>query len=269
MPIGIGIDFEDITQTPAYRSLDSTPEISIPFESIVQRLLEMFETHEVTATFFVVSDLAEEWPDLIRWIAEAGHEIASHSATHPSLPTLSPAAKRREIRNSKATLEAITDATVDGFRAPTGQLDDEVYRLVADAGYSYSSSVIPALPVPGFYSSEYRFRDPTTIETAEGTVPELPLSVCPVIRVPVAGAWIRLLGRTYAIKSLRQLLKRGSPVLTYSHPWEFVPLQETPLPRRNRIRTGDWLYETYDRLLQLDAEYCPVSELVDRNTNAP
>lgn len=269
MPIGIGIDFEDITQTPAYRSLDSTPEISIPFESIVQRLLGLFETHEVTATFFVVSDLAEELPDLIRRITEAGHEIASHSATHPSLPTLPTAVKRREIRDSKATLEAITDTTVEGFRAPTGQLDDEVYRLIVDADYSYSSSVIPALPIPGFYSAEYRFREPTTIETVEGTVPELPLSVSPVIRIPVSGAWIRLLGRTFASKSFRQLLKRESPVLTYSHPWEFVPLQETPLPRRNRIRTGDWLYDTYDRLLQLDAEYCPVSELVDRNTNAP
>lgn len=48
MPIGIGIDFEDITQTPAYRSLDTDPEILIPFESVTERFLALFEEHDVT-----------------------------------------------------------------------------------------------------------------------------------------------------------------------------------------------------------------------------
>lgn len=268
VPIGIGIDFEDITQTPAYRSLNSVPEISIPFESIADRLLRLFEKHEVSATFFVVSDLAEVWPDLIRRIASAGHEIASHSATHPSLPDLSTSEKRQEIEESKASLEAIVGAGVEGFRAPTGQLDDEVYRLLAEAGYSYSSSVIPAIPIPGFYSNEYNFRHPRTVETSDGVVTELPLAVSPLIRLPVSGAWIRLLGRTYVIKSLQHLLKQPAPVLTYSHPWEFVSLQDTPLPRRNRIRTGEWLFDTYEKILQLDTEYCPVSDLVNQIDHA-
>lgn len=262
MPLGIGIDFEHITHTPAYRSLETAPQIEIPIETITNRLLDLFKRHGVQATFFVVSEFAERYPDLIRTIADEGHEIASHTASHPSLTSVASAEKRAELQDSKRTLEEITGRSVVGFRAPTFQLDDEVYSLLAEEGYTYSSSVMLSVPIPGFYSNDFAFADPTRITTPTKELVELPLAVSPGLRVPVSGAWTRLLGRTYTLACLRWLLTDERPVLTYAHPWEFTPLQDTPLPLRNRLRTGEWLFDAYDRLLSLDANFGTVSELV-------
>ena len=261
MSLLLGIDFEHIYHTPAYRALDSSPEILIDLETITERLLDLLDRHNSQATFFVVADLAEEYPELIRRITAAGHEIASHTLSHPSLPSEDRSRKQREIRRSKEILERISGSTVTGFRAPTFQVDDEVYSLLAESGYQYSTSVAPCLPIPGFYSNTYDFTEPTIITTPSDSIDEIPIAVNPLMRLPVSGAWTRLFGRTYTLKSIEVLLERDRPVLTYVHPWEFTALWETPLPFRNRFRTGEWLFETYERLLKT-AESITVSEFV-------
>lgn len=123
---------------------------------------------------------------------------------------------------------------------------------------------MPSIPIPGFYSDRYDFEGPVRIQTTGRGLTEFPLAVHPTVRFPISGAWIRLFGRTYTKGGLRRISRNGGIALTYSHPWEFVSLSDTPLTLRNRFRTGEWLFETYDRLLQLDAEYCSVSALLDR-----
>lgn len=267
MALALGIDFEHIYHTPAYRSLESVPEISIDLEAITARLLRLLDENDVRATFFVVSDLAEESPALLERIASEGHEIASHTVSHPSLPSLREREIHQEVRESKATLERISGATVAGFRAPTFQVDDRVYAALADTGYTYSSSVMPSVPIPGFYSDMYGFEGPVDVITDGGRVAEYPVAVSPYVSLPISGAWTRLLGRHFTLKSVNRLLARGKSVLTYVHPWEFTNLQDTPLPFRNRVRTGDWMFETYEQLLELDAEFVTVGGL--SSTSAP
>lgn len=265
MAFGLGIDFEHIYHTPAYRSLESPPEISIDLEAVTDRLLRLLDENGARATFFVVSDLAEESPDLVQRIASAGHEIASHTVSHPSLPSLREREIQNEARESKATLERVSGATVSGFRAPTFQVDDRVYAALADAEYTYSSSVMPSVPIPGFYSDVYGFEGPVDVITHAGSIAEYPVAVSPYVSLPVSGAWTRLLGRHFTVKSVKRLLARDEQVLTYVHPWEFTNLQDTPLPFRNRVRTGDWMFETYEQLLRLDAEFVTLGELASAN----
>lgn len=261
MALGLGIDFEHIYHTPAYRSLETSPEIPIDLEGVTTRLLQLLDEHDARATFFVVSDLAEESPSIVERIASAGHEIASHTVSHPSLPSLQTRELLAEVRESKATLERISGATVSGFRAPTFQIDDRVYGALAEAGYSYSSSVMPSVPIPGFYSDRYGFEEPVDVVTGGGQVAEYPVAVSPTVSLPVSGAWTRLLGRRFTVRSVKRLLARNEPVLTYVHPWEFTGLQNTRLPFRNRVRTGDWMFETYEQLLGLDAKVVTLGEL--------
>jgi len=261
MSLVLGIDFEHIHHTPAYRSLDDPPEIPIDLKTITDRLLDLLDRHDSQATFFVVAELADQYPDLIREIANRGHEIASHTVTHPSLPAQTPAKKRTEIQQSKDVLEELSGVEVTGFRAPTFQVDDESYSLLIEAGYRYSSSVASCLPLPGFYSNDYDFAESTNIRASEGGLIEQPVAVNPWIQLPVSGAWTRLFGRTYFLKSVQTLLERDVPVLTYVHPWEFTSLWGTPLPFRNRFRTGEWLFDTYEQLLR-DAESVTVSEFL-------
>lgn len=268
MAIALGIDCEHITHTPAYRNLDAPNDTSIDLVHTTKTLLELFDGYDVSATFFIVAELAEAHPDLIKRIEDRGHEIASHTVTHCSLPTAADETVVDELHRSKAILEEVVTQRVRGFRAPTCQIDDDVYTTLAVEGYDYSSSVMPSIPIPGFYSNEYAFSEKTSMSTPAGDVMEIPLSVHPIARLPISGAWMRLLGRTYTLHGMQALLQAEQDVVTYSHPWEFESLKETSLPFRNRVRTGAWLVDTYERILELDAEFCTVGELVERTASA-
>lgn len=266
MAFALGIDFEDITHTPAYRGLDDPGEIKIDLDRNTTLLLDLFDRYDVSATFFVVADIADTHPELVHRIDAAGHEIASHTVTHYSLLDTDSDTIIDELSRSKRMLTDLTGAEVTGFRAPTCQIDDEVYHVLASEGYDYSSSVMPSLPIPGFYATNYTFSDATSIETSCGAVMEIPLSVHPLARLPLSGAWMRLLGRRYTLHGMRSALQAGQNVVTYSHPWEFESLWNTPLPFRNRIRTGSWLVDMYESILELDAEFCTVGTLAERTT---
>jgi peptidoglycan/xylan/chitin deacetylase (PgdA/CDA1 family) len=266
MAIALGIDFEDITHTPAYRGLANPGDTGIDLEGVTARLLDLLDEYDISATFFIVAEIAEEQPALIREIGARGHEIASHTVSHCSLTEVEDNVSKHELVESKHLLEHVTNQEVEGFRAPTCRIDDSVYRELIEAEYSYSSSVMPSVPIPGFYSNGYSFAGSTTVSAGDRNLTEVPLSVHPTFRVPLSGAWIRLLGRSYAHHGIRSRLKADQHVVTYSHPWEFESLRETPLPFRCRVRTGDWMYETYESILSLDAEFCTVSEIAGQSS---
>lgn len=263
MPLGVSIDFEHICHTPAYKQLDRDQTINLDIPTITKEILALLGRNGITTTFFVVSELAQKHPALIQEMVSQGHEIASHSVTHPSLLSLETPEIKTEIFESKRTLERISGTDVTGFRAPTCQISDQVYNILAEAGYEYSSSVMPSIPLPGFYSDKYSFERPTEVVTENGCVIEYPLAVHPVFKIPISGAWTRLLGRRFFLSSIKNLLNRKESVLTYVHPWEFVRLQDTPLPVRNRLRTGDWVKDTYQRLLALDHEFATTKEFLN------
>ncbi len=262
-PIALGIDFEDIRHTPAYRALDTQDGIGVDIPTVTDKLLRLFDEFNAEVTFFIVSELAEKYPDLVRRIDREGHEIASHTRSHRSLPEVSDKELAEAVAGSKEDLESIIGCTVQGFRAPTCEIDARTYRYLVSAGYDYSSSVMPSVPIPGFYSVNNEVpRKPSRVNIDGETLFEVPIMVAPGVRLPVSGAWIRLLGRQYALKSLRHQSRSGV-VCTYSHPWEFQRM-EKPLPFRCRHRTGEWLWETYKRIVELDREFVTCSELCNQ-----
>ncbi len=76
-------------------------------------------------------------------LATQGHEIASHTLTHPILPQLGDADLERELRESRRRLETIVDAPVTGFCYPNGDHDDRVVLACRNAGYSYAATTLP------------------------------------------------------------------------------------------------------------------------------
>src|SRR5262249_48267159 len=114
-PITFTLDLEDYAPagTPARANV------------IVPRVLELLAEHAVTGTFFVVGELAEAEPALVRAIASGGHEVALHGYRHVPLPQLEPATFRAETARGRALLEDVTGAPVTGFRAPTFSLVPE------------------------------------------------------------------------------------------------------------------------------------------------
>ena len=83
-----------------------------------QRLLACLADHGVRATFFVLGEVAETFPELVREIAGAGHELGVHGFHHRQVFKLSPEGFRREVEPAKKLIEDITGAAVEGHRAP-------------------------------------------------------------------------------------------------------------------------------------------------------
>lgn len=81
-------------------------------------------------------------PGQIRELADAGHEIGSHSVTHPILTNVDDASLKRELEDSRSSLRAWSGQAVDGFCYPNGDHDARVIKAVRSAGYRYGSTVL-------------------------------------------------------------------------------------------------------------------------------
>ena len=121
---------------------------SVPcrIERNVDRVLELLDGHGARGTFFTLGWIAERFPQLVRRIANADHEVASHGYGHQRASDLTPAAFSADIRLAKAILEDITGEGVTGYRAPSFSISNAnlwAHDCIAEAGYAYSSSVYP------------------------------------------------------------------------------------------------------------------------------
>src|SRR5438552_15419866 len=115
-------------------------------------LLEVLERYGARATFFALGWVARRHPDLIRTIARAGHEIASHCWDHARVTKLTPVQFRSSVRRSKRVLEDITGAPVVGVRAPSFSIVAErewAPDILLEEGYGYDSSLFP-IRRPGY-----------------------------------------------------------------------------------------------------------------------
>ena len=111
-----------------------------------QWLLDRLAERELKATFFVIGQIAEHSPKLVRAIQQAGHEVASHGWDHQRLHRLTPAMFRKDVRQSKNALEHVTGTPVLGYRAPTFSLMKETawaIDVLAEEGFRYDSSIYP------------------------------------------------------------------------------------------------------------------------------
>ncbi len=119
------------------------------FASGMKNMLAFLKRNDVRATMFTIGSDVED-DQKREWLIEAvrqGHEIASHSLTHPHLSRLSFEEKRTEIAKSRELLTHELDTTVNGFRAPGYEIDRDCLELLERYGYTYDSS---AFPTPAF-----------------------------------------------------------------------------------------------------------------------
>ena len=87
-------------------------------------LLSTLEAENVRVTFFTVQFWAEKYPEYLKKIADAGHEIGTHSATHSYMSRLSETEIKKELETSCAAIEKVTGKDVELFRPPYGDYDD-------------------------------------------------------------------------------------------------------------------------------------------------
>lgn len=118
------------------------------YDEALPPLLDLLAGLDLRATFFAIgrdarSSAGAAW---LRRLAEAGHEVANHTETHPiAWRRLTRAEKAREIDQAHEVLSAAAGRPVAGFRAPAFDLDRETLDLLLERGYLYDSSLFPSL----------------------------------------------------------------------------------------------------------------------------
>lgn len=221
------------------------------------RLLDLLDAHRAQGTFFVLGWLAERKPDLVRRIADRGHEIASHGFGHTMVTKMAPQEFRQDIRKSKAVLEQITGRAVKGYRAPTFSIVKKTswaYPILSEEGYRYSSSVFPVRH-DRYGWPEFGDEPREMASGGSGGLWEVPLSVGSIgpLRVPFGGGgYLRWYPFFLTKRLFRHRVRDGKSVVLYVHPWELDANQpgiRAPLLPRIRHRVG--ISRMEERLTQL------------------
>jgi hypothetical protein len=212
----INVDIDSLHLYYRIHGLDEARATNAVWERGVVRFAELFAELGVHATFFVVVEDLSRWPaaravaeDLVR----AGHELASHSLTHPyDLVRQHDRFIRNELRASREILSEVRGAPVTGFRAPGYTMTPRVLRLVGEAGYDYDSSIFPSPPyylakLAVLASMALRGRESHSIvgppsvmwerrlPSRKAGLVELPVTVLPGLRAPFIGTSLLMLKR--------------------------------------------------------------------------
>jgi len=126
------------------------------------RLLDILEQYEHKATFFTLGNVAHKHPELVRRIADAGHEIASHGYNHQSIFNLTPNQVREDVGRSVKLLEDISGQKVIGFRAPDFSIREYLFEwyceALAENGLKYDSSLFPMKVIKYGIEKEYSLK---------------------------------------------------------------------------------------------------------------
>lgn len=188
------------------------------FREPLKHIFEVFEKHKVCSTFFVLGEIAEFFPEIVEEIYDMGHEVASHGYLHKDL-TKMPIIEFEELeKKTRNLLMRTTGGTPKGFRAPLFKINQEILKSLERVGYSYDSSVVPSIRIPGwigYYTAPLRVYRTRMCKRFF----EVPVAVLPYLRFPAGGGWfLRNFGVNYVKTAIRFLLRKKLPVVLYIHP---------------------------------------------------
>jgi polysaccharide deacetylase family protein (PEP-CTERM system associated) len=210
-PVTFTLDVED------HRPHDGWPE---RFPALTREVLAFVAERGVRGTVFVVGEIGESHPTLVRDIAAAGHEVGLHAWRHVPLTEVDPDAFREETRKGKAVLEDVLGADVVGFRAPTASVQAAtawVPDVLQELGFRYSSSVIPAHnPLHGWPEA------PRDVFRYGCGLTELPMPVNGIgaVALPLlGGVYFRVV--PWAIVRTARLIEDSTVPSIYCHPYDF------------------------------------------------
>lgn len=261
---GMSVDVEDWFQVGAFENIidrDDWASLADRVERNCDVILAMFAQQGISATFFTLGWVAQRHPALVRRIADAGHELASHGWDHERVFRMTSQEFAHDLEMSRKAIEDASGQRVSGYRAPSFSIDRRTpwaHEVLAEQGYAYSSSVAPVA------HDHYGWREAPRF--AFRPVPGSDFVEIPVTTATFAGqrlaagggGFFRVLPYGFSRWAIRQVNRReGRPAVFYFHPWEVDPDQPrvAGAPMRSRLRHYTNLDGMADKLRQLIGEF--------------
>jgi polysaccharide deacetylase family protein (PEP-CTERM system associated) len=224
-------DVEDYFQVSAFSGLvgrQDWEKLECRIPRNMDRILELLSDRDVRATFFTLGWVAQNFPEVVRRIADAGHEVASHGMEHTRVWLQDERSFLEDSSSAKKILEDVTGAPVVGYRAASWSIDERTpwaHDVLERAGYKYSSSIYPIkhdhFGVPDAPTSPYF--------VGSGDLLEIPASVVDIAgrNIPAGGGgYFRLYPLVFSKWLINRIQSSGDrPYIFYFHPWEMDPEQ--------------------------------------------
>ncbi|WP_077532951.1 polysaccharide deacetylase family protein [Massiliimalia massiliensis] len=124
----------------------------------IPEILDTLDQYQVKATFFLVGDWCEKYPESVKEIKNRGHEIGNHSDTHPDMPSLERNEIMKEINDCSSKIEAVTGEKPSLFRPPSGAYNNLVVDTAREMGYEVIQWDCDSLDWKGLSVDEMRRR---------------------------------------------------------------------------------------------------------------
>ena len=254
----LGIDFEDWFHPELIQKMLTNEEKSFEVVKGIDKILEFLRKHDTYATFFMVGEILEKFPDILDKILENGHEIGFHTMYHSRLDSDNFQEKFSKELNDFARL---TNNKSKGFRAPTFSLNEKsswAIDTLEQHGYVYDSSIVPAKT--NLYGTPNAPKKPYKItsnsldsDNPKGKIIEFPLMTTKFLgkTVPAGGGfYLRTLPFGTTKKALRTYDAANIPGVFYIHSWELTPeyMPKIKLSVKNNFITYHNLDKVLDRM---------------------
>ncbi|MCA1749301.1 MAG: XrtA system polysaccharide deacetylase [Parasphingopyxis sp.] len=239
----LSVDIEDWFQVGAFEGVIARADWA-GLESRVERntdaVCALFDEAGVKGTFFTLGWVAERFPELIRRIADAGHEVASHGWDHRRVFLMQPEEFRADLKRARKAIEQASGEPVTGYRAPSFSIDARTpwaHAILAEEGHAYSSSVAPIVHDHYGWPEAPRF----AFRPDGADIVELPVTTARLAGRTLAaggGGFFRLLPYGFSRWAIGQVNADGHPAIFYFHPWEIDPGQPrlARAPLKSKLR---------------------------------
>jgi len=131
---------ESEKELPIYCVDTDEKKVSISFDAAwgdeyTGKLLDILDEYDIHTTFFMTGGWVEAYPDDVKAIYEAGHDLGNHSENHKNMSQLSTAECAEELNSVTEKVKDLTGYTMELFRPPYGDYDNDVINTAADCGY--------------------------------------------------------------------------------------------------------------------------------------
>lgn len=185
--------------------------------STTQSLIELFDKHNARATFFLLGKTAIKYPALIDILEQSPHELACHGFYHNKIYS-----DDNEFQRDVKRFKNEVKADVNGFRFSNFGYTDKKLQILVKEGFSYDSSVVPCLKIPGWYGESDAPLAVYEKKIGDGmSITEFPLSVMPYLRLPGSGGWfLRNIGYMWTKFVVKSAMMNSGYGMIYIHPWE-------------------------------------------------
>ncbi|MEO6094180.1 MAG: sugar transferase, partial [Fibrobacteria bacterium] len=228
----------------------------------VHRILDLLSAHNAKGTFFVLGWVADKFPEVVRMIDMAGHEIGTHGYYHEKITDMTQYQFEKDLDMSLNALSRYTSQKIIGHRASNFSIvESTMWALdtLARYGIQYDSSIFP-VKRKRYGIPSYPNRLPHVIQLGAGaTIREIPLSVADLggKAVPISGGgYLRLYPHLVTDLYIGRQNAQGRPAMLYLHPWEVDTKQE-------RVVTGR--LESFQHYVNLDTTEWKLDRLLAKH----